>query len=82
MVTVLPFYSEDPNSNPNEVYHYYVKFLSKQTKMWLDHLGLILTTKINYSIYLIDTCFKPSDRPLPSTNFLTNQNALKSIGMA
>ena len=33
MVSVLPFYSDDPSSNPAEVFNFSVKLLLKRTKI-------------------------------------------------
>ena len=39
-VSVLAFYSDDPSSNPAEVYNFSVKFLLKRTKINKKRPGL------------------------------------------
>ena len=40
MVSVLAFYSDDPSSNPDEVYNFSVKFLLKRTKINKKEAGV------------------------------------------
>ena len=40
MVSVLAFYSDDPSSNPAEVYNFSVKLLLKRTKINKKRPGL------------------------------------------
>ena len=53
MVSVLAFYSDDPSSNPAEVYNFSVKLLLKRTKInkkrpGLAHLKKIKLPKIDW----------------------------------
>ena len=41
MVSVLAFYSDDPSSNPAEVYNFSVKLLLKRTKINKKRPGLV-----------------------------------------
>ena len=49
VLSVLAFYSDDPSSNPTEVYNFSVKLLMKRTKINKKRPGLAHLKKINSS---------------------------------
>ena len=50
VVSVLTFYSNDPSSNPAEVYNVSVKLLLKRTKINKKEAGLAHFFKKNYQV--------------------------------
>ena len=51
VVSVLAFYSDDPSSNPAEVYNFPVKLLLKRTKINKKRPGLAHFLKKNIHLY-------------------------------
>ena len=50
MVSVLAFYSDDPSSNPAEVYNFSVKLLLKRTKINKKEAGVGPFKKKNFPL--------------------------------
>ena len=51
VVSVLTFYSDDPSSNPAEVYNFPVKLLLKRTKINKKEAGFLFFLKKNFHTY-------------------------------
>ena len=60
MVSMLAFYSDDPSSNPAEVYNFSVKLLLKSTKINKKRPGLanLKKKKINSPLKIIELFFR------------------------
>ena len=53
VVSVLAFYSDDPSSNPAEVYNFSVKLLLKRTKINKKEAGLAHFLKKCLNLYIL-----------------------------
>ena len=49
VVSVLAFFSDDPSSNPAEVYKFYSSHCLKRTKKWSNKIIISMSTKIKSS---------------------------------